>query len=392
MSLHEVISNQPVVIDQGSGMIKAGFAGDLEPKHIAPTCVGRPKHRRVMTDAVEGAYFMGGRIAQHRGLLRLSHPIEHGVVTNWEDAERLWQHTYSKEGLGVAPEEHPVLLTEQPLNSTRNREKAASVFFENFNVPALYFALPAVLSLYASGRTTGVVLDSGDGVTTAVPVYEGFAMPLSINRMDLAGRDVTRQLRMLLRKEGYDLHTSAEFDIARTIKERVCYFELDPSRAGVESSSEPSTYTLPDESIIEVGQARHRAAEILFNPQLADKEYMGVHEMVYDSVFKCDIDMRVTLLSNIVLSGGSTLMRGFGNRLVNELHRVVNNPGRSSSTQQTAQRSNIRTIRVSAPRERLYSAWIGGSILASLDAFKTMWVSKQEYDDVGPNVLHRKTF
>ncbi|ELT93218.1 hypothetical protein CAPTEDRAFT_101436, partial [Capitella teleta] len=205
---------------------------------------------------------------EHRGLLTIRHPMEHGIVQDWNEMERIWQYIYSKDQLQTFSEEHPVLLTEAPLNPRRNREKAAEVFFETFNVPALFISMQAVLSLYASGRTTGVVLDSGDGVSHAVPIYEGFAMPHSIMRTDIAGRDVTRFLRLLLRKEGHNFHTSAEFEIVRTIKERACYLSTNPQKEETVDSVEKQQYTLPDGSSLEIGPSRFRAPELLFPTDL----------------------------------------------------------------------------------------------------------------------------
>jgi len=205
--------NQPVVIDNGSGVIKAGFAGDQIPKCHFGSFIGRPKHVRVMAGALEGDTFIGPKAEEYRGLLNIKYPMEHGVVQDWNDMERIWQYIYSKEQLATFSEEHPVLLTEAPLNPRRNREKAAELFFETFNVPALFISMQAVLSLYATGRTTGVVLDCGDGVTHSVPIYEGFALPHSIMRTDLAGRDVTRYLKLLLKREGCTFKTTAEFEI-----------------------------------------------------------------------------------------------------------------------------------------------------------------------------------
>ncbi|KAJ2534848.1 centractin- actin- protein of the dynactin complex, partial [Coemansia sp. RSA 1933] len=206
----------------GSGVIKAGFAGDDQPKSFFSSSVGTPKHERMMAGAVEGEYFIGRRTEDLRGLLKISYPLEHGIVTDWEDMERIWSHIYTDE-LKTLSEEHPVLLTEAPLNPSSNREQAAQVFFETFNVPAFYTSIQAVLSLYASGRTTGIVLDSGDGVSHAVPVFEGFALPHAIRRMDVAGRDVTEYLQVLLQKAGFNFYTSAEKEIVRNIKEKICY-------------------------------------------------------------------------------------------------------------------------------------------------------------------------
>uniref|UniRef100_A0A3Q3CAB7 Actin related protein 1B n=1 Tax=Haplochromis burtoni TaxID=8153 RepID=A0A3Q3CAB7_HAPBU len=313
---------------------------------------------------------------EHRGLLSVRYPMEHGIVTDWNDMERIWQYVYSKEQLQTFSEEHPVLLTEAPLNPSKNREKAAEVFFETFNVPALFISMQAVLSLYATGRTTGVVLDSGDGVTHVVPIYEGFAIPHSIMRVDIAGRDVSRYLRLLLRKEGYNFNTSAEFEVVRTIKERACYLSLNPQKDET-LETEKAQYVLPDGSTLNIGPARFRAPELLFRPDLIGDESSGIHEVLAYAIQKSDMDLRRTLFSTIVLCGGSTLIKGFGERLLTEVKKLAP--------------KDVK-IKISAPQERLYSTWIGGSILASLDTFKKMWVSKREYEEDRARAIHRKTF
>lgn len=376
METYDVIVNQPVVIDNGSGVIKAGFAGDQVPKCHFPNFIGRPKHKRVMAGALEGDIFVGPKAEEHRGLLSIRYPMEHGIVTDWNDMERIWQYIYSKEQLQTFSEEHPVLLTEAPINPLRNRERSAEIFFETFNVPALFVSMQAVLSLYATGRTTGVVLDSGDGVTHAVPIYEGFAIPHSILRVDIAGRDVTAYLRHLLRKEGTNFHTTAEFEIVKTVKEKACYLANNPQREET-MDTEKAHYTLPDGTTLEIGPARFRAPEVLFRPDLIGEEFEGLHQVLVFAIHKCDMDLRRVLYQNIVLSGGSTLFKGFGDRLLGEVKKI--SP------------KGIK-IRISAPQERLYSTWIGGSILASLDTFKRMWVSKREYEEEGMRALHRKTF
>ncbi|VEN37293.1 unnamed protein product [Callosobruchus maculatus] len=379
MEAYDVIVNQPVVIDNGTGVIKAGFAGGQIPKCRFPNYVGRPKHTRVMAGALEGDIFIGPKAEEHRGLLSIKYPMEHGIVTDWNDMEKIWSYIYSKDQLSTFSEEHPVLLTEAPLNPRPNREKAAEIMFETFNVPALFISMQAVLSLYSTGRTTGIVLDSGDGVTHSVPIYEGFALPHSIMRSDLAGRDVSRYLRLLLRKEGIIFRTTAEFETVRTIKEKACYLNniTNPPIKEESVETEQINYTLPDGSTIKVGPARHRAPEILFKPDLIGEECEGLHEVLMYSIQKSDLDLRKVLFKNIVLSGGSTLFKGFGDRLLSEIKRM--------SPKETQ-------IKISAPQERLYSTWIGGSILASLDTFKKMWVSKREFDEEGQRAIHRKTF
>lgn len=230
MESYCVIANLPVVVDNRSGVIKAGSAGDQTPKYFFPNYVGRPRHVRVMAGALDGDIVTGPRAEERWRLLSVCCPVEHGVVKDWNDMERIWRYVCSKDQMQTFSEEHPALLTEAPLNPRRNRERAAEVFFTTFSVPTLFISVQAVLSLYATGRTTGVVLDSGDGVTHAVLIYEGITMPHSVMCIDIAGRDVSHFLCLCLRKEGYDFHSSSEFDIVKSMQERACRLSITPGR------------------------------------------------------------------------------------------------------------------------------------------------------------------
>jgi actin-related protein len=370
-----------LVIDNGSGLCKAGFSGEEGPRSVFPCIVGRPKTQSIMQGNEQKDVFVGQEAQEKRGILILKYPIEHGIINNWDDMEKMWHHTFYDE-LRVSPNERNVMLTEAPLNPKNNRERMTTIMFETFNVPGLYIGIQAVLSLYSAGKTTGIVMDAGDGVSHFVPIFEGYAFPHAIMRINLAGRDLTEYLLKILSERGHHLTTSAEQEIVKDIKEKLTYISLDYDeelKESQKSSIKDAQYEMPDGNLITIGSERFRCPEVLFQPMMLGKEFGGIHEQCYNSIMKSDIDVRKDLYSNIVLSGGTTMFPGLAERLTKEVIKLA--PTTMGSK-----------VKVHAVPERKYSVWIGGSILSSLGNFQNMWITKAEYDDSGPQIVHRKCF
>lgn len=380
------MADQAVIIDNGSGFIKAGFAGEDTPGVVFPSIVGkrlnpvRPIVGKPLNPVSAGQNTYVGEEAQvmsRRGILTISHPLENGIVTNWDDMEKIWSHTFHDE-LRIDPAAQPVMLIDSALNVKANREKMVQIMFETFKVPALYVANAPALSLYGYGLGTGIVLDCGYGFVQIVPIYEGHVVPNAISRLDLTGNDLTNYLEKLLMERGYSFTTLAEKEIVRDIKEKLCYvaedFENEMQKASQSSELEKS-YELPDGQVITVSDARFRCPEILFKPSLIGLESEGIHVATYESIMKCDVSFRKDLYANIVLSGGTTLFDGLNVRLNKEINSL-------------APPSMI--VKIMAPPDRKYSAWSGGSILASSSDFEERWVTKEEYAQDGYSIVHSK--
>ena len=374
---------EPVlVVDNGSETCKAGFSGDNAPKSIIPSIVGYPRwgHPKwSWPDRMGYNRPVVGKEAQSQKSLTLKYPNESGYINNWSDMEQIWYHAFYNE-LRVAPEEHAVLVTEPPMNPKTNREKMTQIMFESFNTQAVYVTIPAVLSLIASGRKTGIVMDFGHNLSYCAPIYEGYALQDAAYRFDHDGSTVNDYPTHLLTENGYSFTTKAKRDIVRNIKEKLCFVALD-YRKEMENAAQSSTlkksYRLPDESVILIGEERFKVAESLFQPDLVEEKAVGAHQMIYDSIMDCNVDIRKDLYSNIVMSGGTSMFPGIEERMQKELTTLA---------------SRTMEIKIIAPPERKYSSWIGGSILASLSTFQSMCINKQEYDEYGPSFVHRKCF
>lgn len=367
-----------LVLDNGSGSCKAGFAGDDEPKAVVPAIVGRPRTWSTSEKIKERETYVGQDAKDNWSELVLKYPIEHGIIKDWDDMEAVW-HEVIHGKLQINPEQHPVLLTEAPMNPKANRERMAQLMFESFNVPALYVETQAVLSLYSLGRTSGIVLDIGDGVSHTVPVHEGHVIEHAIKRLNLGGRTLTDWMARLLMERGMSFTSSTQMEMVKEIKEKYAYVSSDYDgdiALGREHDKFMASYELPDGSEITVGNERFRCAEALFQPSLIGMESPGIAEVVHQCISKCPIDVKRQMYGDIILSGGTTLLPNIDKRLETELRPLL---------------PASMKVRVIAPERRQYSVWKGGSILAALNTFMHMVWTQEEYYDIGPNIVHQSS-
>ncbi|XP_046400030.1 actin-related protein 2 isoform X3 [Ischnura elegans] len=385
-----------IVCDNGTGFVKCGYAGSNFPAHIFPSMVGRPIIRaanKIGDIEVKDMYvkdlMVGDEASKLRSMLEVNYPMENGIVRNWEDMCHVWDYTFGPEKMDVDPRECKILLTEPPMNPTKNREKMIEVMFEKYCFSGAYIAIQAVLTLYAQGLLSGVVVDSGDGVTHICPVYEEFALPHLTRRLDIAGRDITRYLIKLLLLRGYAFNHSADFETVRIMKEKLCYIGYNietEQKLALETTVLVEPYTLPDGRIIKVGGERFEAPEALFQPHLINVEGQGIAELVFNTIQAADIDMRSELYKHIVLSGGSTMYPGLPSRLEREikqlyLERVLKND---------IDKLSKFKIRIEDPPRRKDMVFIGGAVLAEVMKDRdTFWMTREEYQEKGVGVLKK---
>ena len=310
--------------------------------------------------------------AERKEILDIDSPFQHGIVTNWDAMEKIWDYMFSRE-LRVSPDNQCLLVTEPPLNPKSNREMMAQVLFERFNVPASYVVIPGQLSAYSNGRGTCMVVDIGETVTHTFNVYEGFTFRDAIKRVDIGGRELNQYLQKLMMNRGYCFTTFSEIGQLRDIKEKLCF--IKPTKTDtVKDSLKNKSVVLADVGEIQLKDECTQCPEVLFDPSLIGSSAPGIHQLVYESILACEYDVRRDLYPSICLSGGSTMFPGIKQRLTNEL------------TDLFPQGTKFKVI---APPERRASVWIGGSIMASLTTFQDKWITKLQYDEYGPNVIHK---
>ncbi|MHA1338446.1 MAG: hypothetical protein ACTSRZ_01810 [Promethearchaeota archaeon] len=398
MERDKILSQKIIVIDNGTGFIKSGFAGDDKPISIIPTIIGYPVYKDGLSsiDYFSKPFYIGKEAEQHKNDLKVIFPIEKGIINDWEGMEEIWRFIFYEE-LKAEPSEHRVLITEPPLNPSKNRERMAEIMFEEFNVPSLIIGTQGSLALYAAGLDTGCVVNIGHDITNIVPVYQNFILSHAISKFNIGGYDITTFLQNLFRKKRYNIPIDSEKEIADEIKNNFCSVSLDPLPIDIQdikdlelnkeilyrnkNSEGEATYikeifngTKSTEIKIKIGNERFIAPECLFKPALIGKEFEPLDDAIFNTIKACDVDLRKHLLSKIILTGGTAKMPGLKERLTKEI--------------QEQQDASVKVKIITFP-EPIYVDWIGASILGSTIFAKNLWISKKEYKELGAAAINK---
>ena len=375
MDSKSLYSKTPIIIDIGTSSIKAGLSGQEKPSLVFPNYFGKMKYSKSVGSWKEDdkKEIIGNDCDKYFGVTKLKYPLSHGIFTDAKDIEPIFEYIYSNLDMSITEiKEHPVLIAEPLLNPQQNRINITKLLFDKYKIEQLFFASQPILSLFSTSSTSGAVLESGDGVTQSCIIYEGYTIPGSYKRINLGGKEVTEYLQYLLNKKGYNLNNSDGFQITKKIKEELC--EIAPLDKK-ENNLEIKNYTLPDDSVIEIGEERTIAPEILFNPLLREYEYPGIPEMLSESINKTNYDLKLQLYASILLSGGNTKMKGMKERIYKEMKKIAPKNAK---------------VRLHTPSNPELCSWIGGNIISSLEISKEMWITSKEYMEKG-NIIHTRT-
>ncbi|XP_050062148.1 actin-1-like isoform X2 [Aphis gossypii] len=305
-------------------------------------------------------------------------PIRKSIISDWDAMEQIWYHMFY-ENLMVPPENYNILHTEVDMNSKLSREKIFETMFELFNVPKTAVIPKSVLALYSSGRTTGLMVDSGYDYTQVMPIFEGYPLHHAVQTMSVGGWHVTQYLMQLLNERGYSFNSTKDFETLNDIKEKLCYFALNfKFEKDMYTKEKEKQYTLPDGTEINVESEAFQSPEILFDPLLFNIESKlgGIHNLIYKACSACDNKEQKNMYNNIILAGGNTLFSFLPIRLEKMITELV-----APNTK----------IQIKADPERKYSTWLGGAVLASIPSYQQMWISKEMYEEKGPSAVHDKS-
>ena len=360
-----------IVLDIGQFSSKTGFAGEDYASLVFHTIVGTPKYHDY--DAQFGArkqeLYVGGEI-QSFGLYKVFNPIEKGKINDWTYFEKIIDYIFYN--LRVDPTLVNVLFSIHPLFPNEDLAKLFELFLEHYQCMAFYPVLDSMLTLYSGGFQTGLVVEIGDSITRIVPIYEGYKLEHAVKILNIGGRLISRYAETILGEVGFSADSSIRRELVRVLKEKACFVSLDYREDLKRSEQYKKQFSLPDGSTLTLSKERFMIPEVLFNPALMNLEDQSLPKVIMNVIEACDMDIRPQLLNNIFLSGGSSMFPNLKSRIYQELELEL-----------ARRKKKDQIIKIIAPRERTFSVWVGGSILAMIPEFSEKWITRAQYFNEG---------
>ncbi|OHT10984.1 Actin-1 [Tritrichomonas foetus] len=371
---------QSVVIDNGSCVIKAGFSGGQTPHTTFSSSIGFATYPLINSNSAgHKDYYISDEASERIGILSQKYPIHHSIIKDWDTMEKIWHHTFYNE-LRIDPVEHLYLFTSNVNVPASQNSKIAEIMFEKYKIPGIFFKPSDELTLLASGRTTGVVLESGDGVSSISAILEGYRIPETLQWTKMAGSSVTNFLIKKLQKRDLLLdNNKSDTIIARSIKETVGYisenYEEELKKFDEAASAKSTTYRYPDGQSLNIGNVSFKTPEFLFRPHVYGLEGKGLHQMLAETIQKCDIHIQLDLFKKICIGGGNTLFKGFDKRIELEMAKIV---------------PEDTKVKIVSAKRRGFSAWIGAAMFSANQSFTEMAISKKTFEEEGSSIIERK--
>lgn len=364
------LGNISVILDVGEFSSKIGFGSENEPRQTFYTIIGQPKYQNLEMGVSEKIFYVGNEVANSIGLYKIFRPIEMGKIVDWVLFENILDYIFYQ--LKVEPAMVNVLYTINPLFTEDDKKKLYQLFFNKYQVNGLYLVLDSLLTMYSGGFQTGLVIEMGAGSTRIIPIYEGFKLDHATQILKVGGSLLDNFMIQQLKNVGYSIDSSVQREIVRVLKEKACFVSLNYDDDINKKNQYKKEYSLPDGQKIELTSERFVVPELIFKPKLFNVEEKPLHDAILDCIELCDLDIRTKLLENIFLSGGGSCFPQLEYRLQQELEVGLVQRGKQ-----------MRKPKIIAPRERMFSPWIGGSILSCIPEFQSSWVTRTQYYSSG---------
>lgn len=367
------MANQTIILDIGQFSSKVGFAGSDNPSEVFFTLVGKPKYQNLDVHYGGGGtdqeIYVGNEI-QSFGLYKLFRPLKNGRIDDWNLFKKIADYIFYV--LRVDPTLVNILYSVHPLFPKQDLEKLFRLFLEDYQCMAFYPVLDSMLTLYSGGFETGLIVEIGDSGTRIVPIYEGYKLEHAIRVTGIGGNVLTRRMEDLLGNIGFSTDSSLRRELVRALKERACFVSLDYNEDKKRSQEYKKQYSMPDGTTLMLSNQRFEVPEVLFNPSLINSEEPSLQKAIMECVTACDRDIRSELLNNIFISGGSSMFPNIKSRMYLELELEL-----------ARREKKNQSLRIIAPKERTFSVWVGGSILAMIPEFSENWITRAEYFNEG---------